>query len=69
MESLDYLGMYFLIKDTKYLLLPCEINSYWVIEFIENDIVYGYNHLYGSTLIFKKKDIKILGDINEYFES
>ncbi len=63
MESLDYLGMYFLIKETKYLLLPSELNSYWVIEFVDGNIIYGYNAIYGSTLIFKKKDIKILGDI------
>lgn len=68
-DDLYYSGKYFLIINTKYLLTPSEFNSYWIIELKENNIVYGYNHIYGSTLIFNIKDIKILGDINEYIES
>lgn len=68
-DDLYYSGKYFLIINTKYLLTPSEFNSYWTIEYVENDIIYGYNSIYGSTLVFKKNDIKILGDINEYIES
>ncbi len=56
-----YMGKFFIILETKYLLTSAEFNSYWTIEYVENDIIYGYNSIYGSTLIFKKKDIKILG--------
>lgn len=65
-DDLYYSGKYFLIINTKYLLTSAEFNSYWTIEYVENDIIYGYNSIYGSTLVFKKNDIKILRDINEY---
>lgn len=58
----NLIGKYFLILNNKYSLTSLELYSYWYIEFIEGDIVYGYNSFYGSTLIFKKTDIIIIGN-------
>lgn len=68
-DDLYYSGKFFLIINTNYLLTFSELNSYWIIEYKEKNIIYGYNHLYGSTLIFNKKDIKILGDVNDFWRS
>jgi hypothetical protein len=57
----DMIGKYFLIIETPYLLTFLERNTYWVIEFIDGQTIYGYNSFYGSSLIFNHKDIRILG--------